>query len=84
MATENRNDEAGIREMDTLFRHADFAAERSNLGERLRAKIRMKLLRQEQGYRTDIWERELSEDELSRLVAAGDPKTQAAGIRPYK
>lgn len=50
-----------VAEMDALFRRADFAAENPALAERLWEKIQMKLAA----------ERELSEDELSELAAAG-------------
>ena len=56
-----------VAEMDALFRRVDFAAETPALSERLWAKIQMKLAA----------ERELSEDELSELVAAGAPEQQA-------
>ena len=57
-----------VAEMDALFRRADFAAENPVLAERLWEKIQMKLAA----------ERELSEDELSELAAAGAPEMQAA------
>ena len=57
-----------VAEMDALFRRADFAAENPVLAERLWKKIQMKLAA----------ERELSEDELSELAAAGAPEMQAA------
>lgn len=49
-----------VAEMDALFRRADFAAENPALAERLWEKIQAKLA-----------DRELVEDELEELAAAG-------------
>ncbi len=57
-----------VAEMDALFRRVDFAAENPALAEQLWEKIQMRLAA----------ERELSEDELSELAAAGAPEMQAA------
>ena len=59
---------AGVAEMDALFRRADFAVEDPALADRLWAKIQARLAA----------ERELSEDELFRLAAAGAPEEQVA------
>ena len=57
-----------VAEMDALFRRVDFAAENPVLAERLWEKIQMKMEA----------ERELSEDELFELAAAGAPEMQNA------
>ncbi len=69
---------AALREIDTLFRRADFAAEGGALAERLQRKIRMRLLERAVGWRPPVEEYELSEDELSELAAAGTPEAQNA------
>ena len=67
---------AGVREMDELFRRADFAAEHPGLSERLQEKIRARLSAQE--IKMHVEERELFEDELSELAAAGAPEMKQA------
>ena len=67
---------AGVREMDELFRRTDFAAEHPGLSERLQEKIRARLSAQE--IKMHVEERELFEDELSELVAAGAPEMKEA------
>lgn len=57
------NQQADIAEMDALFRRVDFAADDPALEERLWAKIESKLAN-----------RELAEDELEELAAAGGIK----------
>ena len=77
MITNDGKDLADVREMDELFRRADFAAESPGLGGRLWGKIRAKLASQNKCMFAP--ERELSEDELIELAAAGAPERQAAG-----
>ena len=67
---------AGVREMDELFRRTDFAAEHPGLSERLQEKIRARLSAQE--IKMHMEERELFEDELSELAAAGAPEMKQA------
>ena len=67
---------AGVREMDELFRRTDFAAEHPGLSERLQEKIRARLSAQE--IKMHMEERELFEDELSELAAAGAPEMKEA------
>lgn len=67
---------AGVREMDELFRRTDFAAEHPGLSERLQEKIRARLSAQE--IKMHVEERELFEDELSELAAAGAPEMKEA------
>ena len=67
---------AGVREMDELFRRTDFAAEHPGLSERLQEKIRARLSAQE--IKMHVEERELFEDELSELAAAGAPEMKQA------
>ena len=67
---------AGVREMDELFRRTDFAAEQPGLSERLQEKIRARLSAQE--IKMHVEERELFEDELSELAAAGAPEMKEA------
>ena len=67
---------AGVREMDELFRRTDFAAEHPGLSERLQEKIRVRLSAQE--IKMHVEERELFEDELSELAAAGAPEMKEA------
>ena len=67
---------AGVREMDELFRRTDFAAEHPGLSERLQEKIRARLSAQE--IKMHVEERELFEDELSELAAAGVPEMKEA------
>lgn len=67
---------AGVREMDELFRRTDFAAEHPDLSERLQEKIRARLSAQE--IKMHVEERELFEDELSELAAAGAPEMKQA------
>jgi len=67
---------AGVREMDELFRRTDFAAEHPGLSERLQEKIRVRLSAQE--IKMHVEERELFEDELSELAAAGAPEMKQA------
>lgn len=69
---------AGVREMDELFRRADFAAEHTALSERLQEKIQARLSAQE--IKMHVEERELFEDELSELAAAGAPEMKQAGM----
>lgn len=69
-------DLAGVREMDELFRRTDFAAEHPGLSERLQEKIRARLSAQE--IKMHVEERELFEDELSELAAAGAPEMKEA------
>lgn len=66
----------GIQEMDTLLRAADFAAENPRLEERLRGKIRMRLLELEEDREGFYRERELSDEALSELAAAGRSEMQ--------
>ena len=66
------NDQAAdVAEMDALFRRVDFAADAPDLAERLWAKIQAKLEA----------ERELSEDELFELAAAGTPDEAFRSVR---
>ena len=74
----NGKDKEGVREMDELFRRADFAAESPGLAERLREKIRRRLPAQDLRSEMLREERELSESELSGLAAAGAPGARAA------
>ena len=67
---------AGVREMDELFCRTDFAAENPGLSERLQEKIRARLSAQE--IKMHVEERELFEDELSELAAAGVPEMKQA------
>lgn len=67
-------DSTGVREMDELFRRTDFAAEHTALSERLQEKIQARLSAKHDGL--FMGERELFEDELSELAAAGAPKMQ--------
>lgn len=56
---------AEVLEIDELFRRADFAAEVPGLEARIWQRIQAKL--------EDISERELGDEELSELAAAGNP-----------
>ena len=67
---------ADVAEMDALFRRVDFAAEHPGLSERLQEKIRARLSAQE--IKMHVEERELFEDELSELAAAGAPEMKEA------
>ncbi len=71
---------AGVREMDELFRRTDFAAEHPGLSERLQEKIQKRLAAQGQTKLREMLaeERELFEDELSELAAAGAPEMKEA------
>ena len=70
----------GVREMDELFRRTDFAAEHPGLSERLQEKIQKRLAAQGQTKLREMLaeERELFEDELSELAAAGAPEMKEA------
>ena len=74
MTTDDGKDLADIQEMDAIFRRADFVAESPGLEERLWGKIQAKLTTQDM--KPFAAERELSEDELLELAAAGAPEAQ--------
>ena len=60
-------------EMDRIFRETDFAAENPGLKERLWQRLQEKATRRQQEPLKIIDEdRELSEEELTRLAAAGN------------
>ncbi|MBR3722884.1 MAG: hypothetical protein IKN12_08985 [Selenomonadaceae bacterium] len=59
--------------MNRLFRDADFNAENPGLKERLWEKVQIKIAEQERHISTPVSdERELTEDELLGMAAAGD------------
>lgn len=65
-------DEPGTEKMDRLFSRTDFVAESPGLKERLWQKIQRKITQQERdGFPPMDGERELADEELFHLAAAG-------------
>lgn len=65
MDEKRERDEEAAREMDALFRRADFSADDPGLEARIWLRLQGKL--------EAVSERELGDDELSELAAAGNP-----------